>query len=262
VVQPPRSLFLDSEIAMMLAVRRFVEEKESYRPLLAERVEQMLAQMRKSKGLAAESYPDECWLFDHAVGLAAIRISDYLDHTDHSAFFREWLAQARARLVDPTTGLLVSSYSIAGEAADGPEGSSIWLAAYCLQLIDRDFARDQYARARKELGRVICGFGYSREWPVSWTGPRDIDSGLVIPVLEISPGGSGMAFIGASGFRDSEFLSELHTTLDFAAFPLKKEGRLKYCASNQVGDAVMLYSLVLGPIWEAVGPATGKDDRK
>ena len=123
-------------------------------------------------------------------------------------------------------------------------------AAHCLRLIDEEFARDQYNRARKELGRDLLGFAWSREWPVSWRGPTDVDSGAVIPVLEISAGGSGLAFIGASSFRDENFLQQLHTTLDFAAFPLTRQGRLKYCASNQVGDAVMLYASVLGPAWD------------
>ncbi len=35
-----------------------------------------------------------------------------------------------------------------------------------------------------------------------------------------------------------------------AAFPSGKNGRLKYCASNQVGDAALLYAAVLGPLWE------------
>src|SRR5436190_7872279 len=37
VVQPMRSLFLDSEIALMLATRRFVEERSDYKTLLEER---------------------------------------------------------------------------------------------------------------------------------------------------------------------------------------------------------------------------------
>ena len=61
----------------------------------------------------------------------------------------------------------------------------------------------------------------------------DIDSGLVIPVLDVSVGGSGVAFIGTNSFGDETYLKQLHTTLDFAAFPLRQQGRLKYCASNQ-----------------------------
>ena len=155
-------------------------------------------------------------------------------------------------LVHPATGLLVSSFTTTGQHLDGPEGSSIWMTAHCLRLIDEDFALDQYRRARRELGATLCGFGWSREWPQSWTGPRDIDSGMVIPVLGVSAGGSGLAFIGAASFGDADFLQQLHTTLEFAAFPRREQGRLKYCASNQVGDAVMLYSTVLGPVWQRV----------
>src|SRR5262245_22903698 len=160
VEQPPRSLFLDGEIALMLAVRRVVEEKPAYRAQLTARVEVMLDRMKRSKALVAESYPDECWLFDNVLALAAIRIADKLDGTDHSAFLGEWLTMARAKLLHPETGLLVSSFTTDGAHLDGPEGSSIWMTAHALRLIDEEFARDQYRRARKELGRELMGFAW------------------------------------------------------------------------------------------------------
>jgi hypothetical protein len=126
------------------------------------------------------------------------------------------------------------------------------MIAHCLQFVDEDFARDQYQRARKELGRTTLGFSYAREWPVGYEGPADIDSGPIIPVFNISPRASGMAFIGASAFGDERFLASLAATLDFAAFPSLKEGRLKYCASNQVGDAALLYAATLGPLWQKI----------
>jgi len=227
VVQPARSLFVDGEIALMLGVRQVLQEREDFKPLLAARVEGMLERMRRSPSLVAESYPDECWLFDHTVALAAIRVADSLDGSDHSAFFREWLAMAKKQLVHPNTGLLVSSFTTGGRHLDGPEGSSIWMAAHCLRLIDEEFADDQYRRARRELGSTLCGFGWSREWPSSWVGPTDVDSGAVIPVLNVSAGGSGLAFIGAASFDDADFLKQLHTTLEFAAFPRREQGRLK-----------------------------------
>ena len=61
-----------------------------------------------------------------------------------------------------------------------------------------------------------------------------------------------MAFIGASAFRDDRFLSTLAATLDFAAFPSRESGQLKYCASNQVGDAALLYAATLGPLVQKV----------
>jgi hypothetical protein len=252
LMQPARSQFLDSEIAMMLAARRMIEEKPEYKPLLTERVDAMVARMRQGPVLSAESYPNECWMFDNTAALAAMRMADHLDGTDHGQFIKQWLTMAKDKLTDKTTGILFSSYTVDGQALDGPEGSSIWMTSHFLRLADEDFARDQYRRARKELGRRAVGFAWSREWPPSWIGAVDIDSGPVIPVLGISPGASGMAFIAASSFGDDEYLAALAATLDFSGFPSRKEGRLKYCASNQVGDAALLYASVLGPMWGVI----------
>ena len=249
---PPRSQFLDGEIALMMAFRRMVEEKERYKALLPWRVKLMVARMKESPVLSAESYPNECWTFCNTVALAAIRLADHLDGTDHSEFLRDWVETAKQKLVHQETGLLVSSYTLNGQHMDGPEGSSIWMAAHCLRIVDEQFARDQYARARRELGRSVLGFGYAREWPACWAGARDVDSGPVVPVLGASPGASGLAFLGAATFGDREFLSGLMTSLEFAGFPSRRGGGLRYCASNPVGDAVLLYAALQGPVWEKV----------
>jgi hypothetical protein len=247
-----RSLFVDGEIALMLGARRLVEEKPEYAPLLTERVEAMVAYMEESPVLSGESYPDEAWMLCNTVALAAIRIADALDGTDHADFLRRWVETAKAHLVDPETGLLISSFHFDGRPKDGPEGSTIWMAAHCLQLIDAEFAQDQYRRAKRELARNVLGFGYAVEWPASRVGPMDVDSGPIVPVLGISAGSSGMAFIGASAFGDREYLAALLTSLNFGGFPIEQDGRLRYAASNQVGDAVLLYALVQGPLWDRV----------
>ena len=187
-----------------------------------------------------------------AAHIVLLRWGRHAERPPHPPFVRDWLAMAKQKLVHRESGLLVSSFTLKGEPLDGPEGSTIWMVAHCLQLLDEDFARDQFQRARKELGRTLCGFGYAREWPASWQGPMDIDSGPIVPVLQISAGSSGMAFIGASAFHDDDFLSSLAATLDFAAFPARKNRTLKYCASNQVGDAALLYAAVQGPLWEKI----------
>lgn len=250
VVKPPRSLFIDGEIALMLAARRMLQEEPAYRQPMTDRLELIERRLRANPLLVAESYPDECWTFDHAVALAAFRMADRLDGTDHSALCQKWIATAKQRLMHKPTGLLVSSFQTDATAQDGPEGSTIWMVAHCLQVVDEPFARDQYQRARRELGRITLGFGYAVEWPASWKGERDVDSGAIIPVFNVSAGSSGMAFMAAASFHDWKFLQALATTLDMAAFPSRSHGRLKYCASNQVGDAALLYAAVLGPLWE------------
>ena len=177
VIKPARSLFIDGEIALMMGARRMLQEEPAYRQPMGERLKAIERTWHINPIMAAESYPNECWTFDHAVALAAFKMADRLDGTDHSALCQKWIALARERLVDKATGLLVSSYMIDGTTLDGPEGSTIWMVAHCLKAVDESFARDQYERARRELGRITLGFGYGVEWPASWQGPRDIDSG-------------------------------------------------------------------------------------
>jgi hypothetical protein len=252
VVQPARSLFVDGEIALMLAARCLVRDKPAYRAELRRRVALMVRQMRRSPVRCGESYPDECWTFCNSVAVAAIHLSDLLEGRPraHQGFIQAWLERAKRQLVDAKTGILLSSYRLDGSPKDGPEGSSIWLAAHCLQLVDPALARDQYRRARAELGRTVLGFGYAREWPVGQVGPADIDSGPIVPLLEASAGSSGLALLGAAAFDDRGYFDALCATLELAGFPaVTNAGGVRYAASNQVGDAVMLYAMVQGPLW-------------
>ena len=48
------------------------------------------------------------------------------------------------------------------------------------------------------------------------------------------------------------------SSLNLVGFPEETKGQLEYHASNPVGDAVLLYSLVLGPLF---GEAKGRADQ-
>ncbi len=248
--QPARSIFVDGEIALMLGARRLVEESDRYRAPFTSRVAACVERMRESPLHCSESYPNECWMFCNAAALVAARMAEVLDGADHGEATDGWLTSVKRDLRHEQTGLLVSAFTWDGTPTHGPEGSTIWFVIQCLRVLDPDFAADQYARARRELGRNILGFGFASEWPKSWIGPKDIDSGAVIPFLDVSAGSSGMAFLGAAGFHDREYLAALLATIDFAGMPAQEDGRLRYCASNQVGDAVLLYSLAQGPLWK------------
>jgi hypothetical protein len=39
------------------------------------------------------------------------------------------------------------------------------------------------------------------------------------------------------------------SSANLGGFPVEDEGQLRYLASNAVGDAVVLYALVQGPLW-------------
>jgi hypothetical protein len=61
-----------------------------------------------------------------------------------------------------------------------------------------------------------------------------------------------MAALAAGSFGDRKYLDGLMTSVDYGAFPDRAHGGLRYYASNQVGDAVLLYALVQGPVWRRV----------
>lgn len=253
VAPPRRVLFVEGELAAMIGARQLVEERPALRGRLRDQVGRVIAQMEEGPMASGETYPDECWTVDNAFSLVGIRLADVVQGEDHSALLRRWVANAREHLVDPRTGMLVSEYTWAGGTNDGPEGSSIFLVAHLLQVVDEDFARDQYDRARRELGVDVAGFAFAREWPAAWPNVDDIDSGPTIPIAGANAGASGLAVLAAASFGDDRFLRGLLASLDFAAFPIEDARGLRYGASNPVGDAVLLYALVQGPLWERIG---------
>jgi len=240
-----RSLFVDGEIAMMLAVRQRVQHDPQRGAALRERIDRIAGQLERGPVLFGESYPNEVWVFCNAVAVAAIQIADRTEHTDHHELVARWLASARAHFIDQRTGLLVSRTTHDGRVIEGPEGSTIWLVAAMLREVDPAFARDQYDRAKHELAGSVLGFAWAREWPDSWPGRADVDSGPTIPIIGANAGSSGMAFIGAAAFGDRDYLAALLASIQLAGFPVENKGHLGFAAGNRLSDAVVLYALTL-----------------
>ena len=247
-----RSLFIDGEIAVMLGARRLVEEQGRWRTHFQQRIDPIRESLSRGPIGSAESYPNECWTFCNSFGLVALRMSEALDGTSHRDRIDEWLRMAKKHLVDPVTGLLVSSYTWDGRPLDGPEGSSLFLAAHNLKLIDPHFAADQYARAREALGGSFLGFGFSREWPASWVGPTDIDSGPIVPLLHGSPSASGFMILAARSFSDEVTFRSLVSAVHLVGLPTETDGARRFRVSNYIGDAVITYGLVAGPLFAQI----------
>lgn len=245
-----RSLFVDGELALMLALRSLVAPSPAHLGAARPWVERVVAQLERAPQQVAESYPDEAWIFCNAVALAAIRLYDEAagEPERHRAVIERWVQSARAHLTDRSTGLLVSRTSYAAEVQEGPEGSTLWLTATMLLVVDEDLAREQYTRARAELHGSFAGFGWAREWPASWAGADDLDSGPTVPLVEANAGSSGLALVAARAFGDEQFERELVASLGFAGFP--SDGGERFAAGNQLADSVILWASVFGPSWQ------------
>ena len=264
-----RSLFLDGEVLLMVAARLAVWPDHGRDAQLVDLARTVVAEMSAGPATMGESYPNECWMFDNTLALAALAVTGHvLGRPAEGAedLTRRWLAAA-PRLTDSHTGLLVSSTTWHGETLDGPEGSSAFAVAHFLELVDPALAQDQYERAKRQLVVRPLGFAYAHEWPdpAQWgtdpmpvrAGKPDVDSGPVIPLVHAGAGASGMALLGASAFHDEALLAELVTSLELTAFPERKNGQLRFRATNGLGDAVMLYAMAQGPLWHQVRAGKG-----
>jgi len=245
-----RSLFVDGEVAMMLAARLALAPDPAMEAELRRRVSWIETSMGRGPVRSAESYPDECWTFCNTTALAALLLADRVLQTDHRPLADAWVAAAKRHLVDPSTGLLVSSYTWDGTVLDGPEGSSIFMAAHNLLLIDPDFARAQYDAAHDQLARDALGFAWAREWPSGTPWRMDVDSGIVVPLLDASPGASGLALLGAAAFEDEDTRDALLRSMELAAVPTEGPGGARwYAAAGRIGNAVAAYAFHFGPLW-------------
>lgn len=252
-----RSLFVDGEVAVVLEARLLVGPRPDLEAPLALRIQAIERAMSESPTVSGESYPDEAWTFCNTTALAALRMHDARMGTDHGPLARRWIAFAKAHLVDPKTGMLVSRYRYEGRIDEGPEGSSVFMAAHNLLLWDEAFARDQYARARESLTFSVLGFGLAREWPRKEGGGADVDSGPVVPLLGASPGASGMALLGASAFGDVALQRDLMRSLNLAAIPKEPHtGERMYAAAGPMGNAVVIHALTMGALFRKVLDST------
>jgi hypothetical protein len=261
---------VDGEIALMLGARQIVArelQKNSRTPIslrpeytreLAQRLSLLLARMQQSPVACAESYPDECWMFCTAIALVALRMHDVLEGTDHSKVIQRFLDVAKRRLIEPKTGLLVSSFTLNGAFKDGPEGSSLWMVVHCLKLLDPTFAREQYERTRQALELSVFGYRGAREWPSQQDAEIDVDVGLFVPWLGAAAASSAFSILGATSFDDEAQVTGALASLQLFAAPTRDDTGLYYARSNALGDAVILYGLVQGPLWSVI--ANGSTD--
>lgn len=254
-----RSVFVDGEIALMLGARRLIADE----PVLAEqhraRVATLVRAFEASPALLPESYPDEAWLFCNTNALVAVRMADVLDGTDHSSLIAAWTERAAEHLVEPGTGLLGSEFTWSGTPLDGPEGSSLWLVAINLRLLDPQLAQAQYEGGREALIGGLLGLGWASEWGRGFRGPVDVDSGPIVPFFDASPSSSGFALMASRAFGDEATFARLARSLRAADAILALDPRFRQIASNPMGDVVLLHALTFGPLWERLEDDATRD---
>ncbi len=242
------SLFVDGEIAVMVAARRAVRDE----PWLAQLGQRWTQRVEQDFALAGndlpESYPNEAWAFCITTALVALHINDVVEGTDHSALISRYTDRMRSDLVDASTGLIGSDWAVSGDALDGTEGSSVWWVSTGLLLLDPDLATAQYDGAHDALIGGLPGIAWSREWPGQAHG-SDIDSGPIVPFFDASPAASGFALVASSAHGDDATRARLVRAIRAADVLLRVDPRLSQMAEAPMGDAIIAFGLGFGPLW-------------
>jgi hypothetical protein len=200
-----------------------------------------------------ETYPHETYTMDNVVAVASLAVADHVRGTDHRALVDEWVTYTRARLLDPTTGLIVFGVD---EETGAPEqrgrGSAAGWASYFLPMIDLAFAREQWAAARAQLAGRLGPFAGLREYhPLDpHAGWGDIDSG---PVLVWGVSATGFAMAGARRHGDHDLLRGQLALSELFGLSVDEGDERRYVAAPLLGEAILLCMKTARPWWDGMG---------
>ncbi len=252
VQKPEASIMVDGEVSLMIGLRRLVEDSDDYvhRAEHKRLIDRCIRAIESNPLSLGESYPDECWLWCVPMALTSIKIYDVLEGTDHSELFARFGRHARESLIDPESGLFYSAVSLAGDVIHEPEGSTVWIGAWCLIPVLPELANDQYAIMKETLTGKLLFLRYGREWPVGKTGNWDIDAGFT--PFGMGPASTGFSLVAAKEMDDRDFFRRTLCLLNLVGVPQTEGGRTRYLSSNLVGDATFLLAKTTGPAWAEI----------
>ena len=92
---------------LILGARRLLGGDARHDALHGAITDAIARRMRAAPHRHVETYPGETYTMDNLVALASLAVADHVRKEDHQATIDEYLAYTRAKLLDPTTGLIV-----------------------------------------------------------------------------------------------------------------------------------------------------------
>ncbi|HEY3356665.1 MAG TPA: hypothetical protein VGQ83_25670 [Polyangia bacterium] len=227
-------------VGLMLGAHALLGGGDARLDALHDRIVAALARrMAAAPAAHLETYPGEIYAMDNTVVAAALAVHQLAGRGDHRAVLRRFVAETRARLLDPATGLIAFRLDAAGRPVQSGRGSGAGWNSFYLPFVDGDLAAEQWARLREHLVvELPLGGAAVREYPRGTTGRGDVDSGPVI--LGLSPSGTGFAVAGARHAGDARLVGRLLTTAEVVGGTVQWGGRRRYLVAPLVGDAILL----------------------
>jgi hypothetical protein len=232
-------------LALILEAHRLLGGRDAELAALETKVIDALTEkLKHAEGGLLPTYPNETYVADNAVVLAALALADVgrgahasgnaTAKGPHAALLAKTLATWRASLVDKSTGVLVFGPGARGK----PRASGAALSGMMLAYVDEAFAKEQASAIAAHFDDAVFGvFGAVCEFE-SCSGEGDVDSGPL--VRGASPSATGFAIALAKRAGDEAWLGRLLSTAEWAGLSFSWSGKRRYAFAPLVGDAVVL----------------------
>ena len=226
-----------------LAVRyREVTGDTSY-DLLMQRIAAALSDgyARDAQGLLPSyTHPPMWWLTDNCPALSALARYDRLFQTHFAAGKDKFVASVKAYYLDPKTGMYCTYADVPSRRlGQGPRGISMMYGLHFLQDFAPDFAKEQYALAKRHLFGTIFGCVAVREYPIGQERVGDIDSGQL--VMGFGPSASGFAIAVTAIMDDLAMGDQLLRSLATLGLEVRDGDKLYYRQIPEVGQAMIFF---------------------
>ncbi|MGI4760298.1 MAG: hypothetical protein ACRYF0_06305 [Janthinobacterium lividum] len=239
----PNSVLYLGHLNLMLGCLRQLEPDTPYRSLHDSLSAHLYRQLGAAPAGNLPSYPHRYWVPDNTVALASLALHSSLTGSLYQRAGARWVAQARRRWLDPTTGLLVSMVDTAGQPFEAPRGSHLGWSIWFLARFDSAFARQQYQRYQAVHSTNLGVLRLYREQPGRYdTGAGDVDSGPLI--LGYGIPATAFALADAVALRDYRNAQRLRRVVSLGSREIREGNELRY--------GVRLVDLEVNPLSEAL----------
>lgn len=223
-------------LAMILEAHRLLGGHDPELAALETKVIAALTtKLRNAPSGLLPTYPNETYVADNSVVLAALALSDVgrASTKPHAQLLKTTLSTWRATLLDKSTGVLVFSPAHPRARASGAA-----LSAMMMWWVDETFAKEQSKAIAAHFDDDVFGlFGAVCEFE-NCIGEGDVDSGPL--VRGASPSATGFAIALAKRSGDAQWLGRLLGTAEWAGLGFSWNGKRRYAFAPLVGDAVVL----------------------
>lgn len=184
--------------------------------------------------------PPMWWLTDNFSALSALVRYDRIFQTHYSAAKDQCVASIKAYYLDPKTKMYCTYADLPShQQGQGPRGISMMYGLHSLRDFAPDFAKEQYALAKRYLIGSLFGCCAVREFPPGQEGHADIDSGELI--MGFGPSASGFAIGAAAAMDDLATGEQLMRSLSLLGLEVRDGSELYYREIPVVGQAIILF---------------------